>query len=242
MATQVDRIAALLVAQAGAALEAGHDQGLRAHTRAVLEATIEALGHRAGRRTLTLAGELLARADPPEPAGLMTTPDLPVASGTRTDPAEADQELLATLGQLLRGPLPAVLATRWGAARLGDHLRIDLLSLTLALRRAGRRPQPAASTDAVRVIAAVLAEIRPGHAIEVRVPPCAAVQVGGLSGAPTHTRGTPPNVVETDPETLLDLADQRLSFDQAEKEGRVLVSGVHAHEVAGLLPRLARLR
>ncbi len=35
----------------------------------------------------------------------------------------------------------------------------------------------------------------PGRAIEVRVPPYAAVQCGE---GPTHTRGTPPNTIEMD--------------------------------------------
>ena len=48
----------------------------------------------------------------------------------------------------------------------------------------------------------------PGRSVEVRVPPFGAVQC--LEG-PRHTRGTPPNVVESDAETWLRLAtgDQR---------------------------------
>ena len=38
----------------------------------------------------------------------------------------------------------------------------------------------------------------PGRSVEVRVPPYAAVQCGIGDPGPTHTRGTPPNVVETD--------------------------------------------
>ena len=51
--------------------------------------------------------------------------------------------------------------------------------------------------------ARTLAEIAPGASVEVRVPPFVAVQC--ISG-PRHTRGNPPNVVETDPRTWLLLA------------------------------------
>ena len=55
---------------------------------------------------------------------------------------------------------------------------------------------------AVRTSLRWLAQTNPGRAVEIRVPPYAAVQaMGGL----THTRGTPPNVIETDPATWLGL-------------------------------------
>ena len=50
---------------------------------------------------------------------------------------------------------------------------------------------------------AVLELRAPGHSVEVRVPPYAAVQV--IPGV-RHTRGTPPAVVETDAETWIALA------------------------------------
>lgn len=65
--------------------------------------------------------------------------------------------------------------------------------------------------------------------MELRVPPYAAVQLAadGDTG-PTHTRGTPPNVVETDPETLLRLAAGSLTWADAVAAHRVRTSGVHA--------------
>ncbi|MDQ1741885.1 MAG: hypothetical protein QOE23_224, partial [Pseudonocardiales bacterium] len=48
----------------------------------------------------------------------------------------------------------------------------------------------------VRGLAGMLAAKYPGRSVEVRVPPATAVQA--IAG-PRHTRGTPPNVVETDP-------------------------------------------
>ncbi len=79
---------------------------------------------------------------------------------------------------------------------------------------------------AVRTVCALLASDHPGGTLEVRVPPFAAVQTGlGERGA--HTRGTPPNVVETDAATMLDLASGTLSWADALADHRVRASGVH---------------
>jgi len=72
----------------------------------------------------------------------------------------------------------------------------------------------------------------PGRAIEVRVPPYAAVQCGD---GPTHTRGTPPNTIEMDAPTWLALASGELSWDQAVDSGAVLASGLRA-DLAQFLP------
>ena len=72
----------------------------------------------------------------------------------------------------------------------------------------------------------------PGRAIEVRVPPYAAVQCGE---GPTHTRGTPPNTIEMDAKTWLALASGELSWDQAVASGAVLASGSRA-DLAQFLP------
>src|SRR6476619_568456 len=64
-------------------------------------------------------------------------------------------------------------------------------------------PARAQIAEAVRLTARTLAAIAPGASVEVRVPPFGAVQC--IAG-PRHTRGTPPNVVETDPRTWLLLA------------------------------------
>ena len=65
----------------------------------------------------------------------------------------------------------------------------------------------------------------PGRAIEVRVPPYAAIQCGA---GPTHTRGTPPNTIEMDAPTWLALATGELSWEQALASGAVLASGSRA--------------
>jgi hypothetical protein len=66
----------------------------------------------------------------------------------------------------------------------------------------------------------------------VRVPPFAAVQ---CVAGPRHTRGTPPNVVETDPRTWLELVTGRLAWSAALAEGRVDASGTRA-DLTDLLP------
>lgn len=87
---------------------------------------------------------------------------------------------------------------------------------------AGEVPDRAAVKAAVKESLAALVEIAPGHAVEVRVPPYAAVQaIGGTR----HRRGTPPAVVECDARTWLELAAGRLSWSDAVADGRVRASG-----------------
>lgn len=97
-----------------------------------------------------------------------------------------------------------------------------------------RRPDVAA---AVRGTLALLAAELPGHAVEVRVPPFGAVQ---CVAGPRHTRGTPPNVVETDAATWLTLAAGEITWDEAVDGGRLALSGVRADAVAAGLPVLRR--
>ncbi|WP_291080309.1 sterol carrier family protein [Dietzia sp. UBA5065] len=94
-------------------------------------------------------------------------------------------------------------------------------------------PGRSALAGAVRATTGVLSAELPGRAVEVRVPPFAAVQC--IEG-PRHTRGTPPNVVETDPRTWLRLATGRMSWESAIAGGRVRASGTRAAEVASGLP------
>ncbi|MFL0292334.1 sterol carrier family protein [Mycobacterium sp. SMC-18] len=95
------------------------------------------------------------------------------------------------------------------------------------------QPERAAISDAVRLTARTLAAVAPGASVEVRVPPFVAVQcISGLS----HTRGNPPNVVETDPRTWLLLATGLLSV--ADATG-LQMSGSRAAEIADWLPLVA---
>jgi hypothetical protein len=108
----------------------------------------------------------------------------------------------------------------------------DLVRLTQyvveAVARGLARGVPAdfgALRIAVRVLADRLAGQQPGRSVEVRVPPYAAVQC--IAG-PRHTRGTPPNVVETDPATFVGLACGFVDWDAAVRAGRVHASGERA--------------
>lgn len=75
---------------------------------------------------------------------------------------------------------------------------------------------------AVKASLARLQQVAPGRAVEVRVPPYAAVQA--VPGH-THRRGTPAAVVETDAQTWLALADGSVAWAEAVRDGRVRASG-----------------
>ncbi|MGY1736381.1 sterol carrier family protein [Geodermatophilus sp. SYSU D00684] len=92
---------------------------------------------------------------------------------------------------------------------------------------AGEAEQPARSVlgAAVKTTARWLAQQVPGRSVELRVPPHVAVQ---LVPGPRHTRGTPPNVVETDAATWLRLATGELGWAEAVAGGRVSASGNRA--------------
>lgn len=85
---------------------------------------------------------------------------------------------------------------------------------------------------AVKASLATLVDTAPGHAVEVRVPPFAAVQA--VEGA-RHRRGTPPAVVECDARTWLGLATGRLVWADAVADGRVRASGERS-DLSAYLP------
>lgn len=84
----------------------------------------------------------------------------------------------------------------------------------------------------VKATLALLVERYPGKAIEVRIPPYAAVQCGD---GPKHTRGTPANVIEMDAQTWLDLARGRRQWGDAYQEGLINASGTRA-DLSDVLP------
>ena len=86
---------------------------------------------------------------------------------------------------------------------------------------------------ATRYTLELLEQKAPGHSVEVRVPPFVAVQV--IDG-PRHTRGTPPNVIETDADTWLALATGTLTWDDAVAAARVSASGDRCNHIAQYLP------
>ena len=99
---------------------------------------------------------------------------------------------------------------------------------------AGSSVDADAQRVAARYLLYALAARHPGRVLEVRVPPVAAVQC--LPG-PVHTRGTPPNVVETDPLTWVRLAAGRLDWSDAIRSGAVQASGPRA-DLGAYLPLL----
>jgi hypothetical protein len=107
----------------------------------------------------------------------------------------------------------------------------DDLRGALVLAAAGQ-PDPAEVPAAVRATLGWLAQTHPGRSVEIRVPPLGAVQA--VEG-PRHTRGTPPNVVETDPSTWLGLVSGRVGWADAVADGRVRASGTRA-DLSALLP------
>jgi hypothetical protein len=118
----------------------------------------------------------------------------------------------------------------------------DLLRAAVAPARAwlaGEAEQPPRSVvgTAVKTTARWLAQQVPGRSVELRVPPYVAVQ---CVAGPRHTRGTPPNVIETDAATWLRLATGQLTWDDAVAQGQVSASGNRA-DLSAHLP-LAPLR
>ncbi|CAN5187163.1 sterol carrier family protein [soil metagenome] len=112
--------------------------------------------------------------------------------------------------------------------------RAAVLAVEAWLRdRAAPEPTRPMLADAVRLTARSLAAAAPGASVEVRVPPFVAVQC--IAG-PRHTRGTPPNVVETDPRSWLLLATGLASVSEAAAAGSLQLSGSRAGEIAAWLP------
>ena len=107
-----------------------------------------------------------------------------------------------------------------------------------------RQPERAVLAAAVRLSLRVLPDVAPGNSVEVRVPPFAAVQ---CVAGPRHTRGTPPNVIETDPRTITDemiariglLGFTRASLGVQEFDPRVQAA-INRIQPAALVEQLTR--
>lgn len=118
--------------------------------------------------------------------------------------------------------------------------RIDIEEGAAALQawsRAALQPSGAAVPRAVLATAVrfTLEEVTaraPGNSVEVRVPPYGVTQC--VEG-PRHVRGTPPNVIECDAATWLEMVTGQLGWAEAVSAGRVAASGLRA-DLSGLLP------
>ncbi|WP_104525187.1 sterol carrier family protein [Blastococcus atacamensis] len=106
-----------------------------------------------------------------------------------------------------------------------DDLRAAVDPVRAWLAGEAEQPPRAVVGAAVKTSARWLAQQVPGRSVELRVPPHVAVQ---FVDGPRHTRGTPPNVVETDAATWLRLATGALSWGEAVAEGKVSASGNRA--------------
>ncbi|MEV8031354.1 sterol carrier family protein [Streptomyces sp. NPDC002742] len=168
-----------------------------------------------------------------------------IADGTRALAEEhPDLDALYTdsvariTGHLATAPDDRLLGVPAGAMTLADFLvtrTVELVVHTDDLNRAAGTDIPfdrQALAACTRLLADTLAVKAPGASTEVRIPPYAVVQC--VEG-PRHTRGTPPNVVETDPLTWIRLATGRTEWKAALDEAKVSASGERA-DLAGLLP------
>ena len=117
-------------------------------------------------------------------------------------------------------------------ARKPDPLGPQHVAAVAAALDEGHDPGQPALRSAVRYLLGILERDAPGRCVEVRIPPVAAVQ---CVDGPRHTRGTPPNVVETDPLTWFRLATGRLGWDEAVRTGAVRASGARA-DLSPFLP------
>ena len=106
-----------------------------------------------------------------------------------------------------------------------DQLRAVLAPVLPWLAGEAEQPPRAVVGAAVKTSARWLAQHVPGRSVELRVPPHVAVQC--IEG-PRHTRGTPPNVVETDAATWLRLATGQVTWDEAVAGGKLTASGNRA--------------
>ena len=171
------------------------------------------------------------------PAAAAEISEVTVKASARVWPDEvlATWDRADALLPVAKAALPDDLVVRGqrGPLRVGDYLATRVTELVLHAGDLSRSLDhlPAAPVAkpalavACRMLTTVLADRNPGHSVEVRVPPYAAVQV--IEG-PRHTRGTPANVVETDPATWLLIAAGRLPYADAVAAGLVAASGLRA--------------
>jgi len=150
--------------------------------------------------------------------------------------------LLLQVRERLAEPLPRVVRAPRGPIAGADYLttrifevlaHADDLNRSLPDRESIGFDRHAFAAG-VRGLAGMLAAKFPGRSVEVRIPPYTAVQA--ISG-PRHTRGTPPNVIETDGLTFLRLATGRADWAEAVAAGLVRASGNRA-DLSAQLPLL----
>ena len=75
---------------------------------------------------------------------------------------------------------------------------------------------------------AVISKKSPGKALEIRIPPFGAVQIGA---GVQHTRGKPPAVIELNPETWIELSIGLLTWEETTNS-----AWDERTDISGLLP------
>jgi len=141
----------------------------------------------------------------------------------------------AALSALDAHPAGTVVHQATGDHTLHDAAVFRVIEAVVHGLDVGIAPDAKALKLVVQELAALLAARHPGKSVEVRVPPFTAVQC--VEG-PRHTRGTPPNVVETDGVSFVRLAGGRERWADLVADGRVRASGERS-DLSGLLPLLA---
>ena len=86
--------------------------------------------------------------------------------------------------------------------------------------------QDLALKNRVKEILKIVQQVAPGNSVELRIPPYAAIQC--VSGS-VHRRGTPPNVVEMNGDTLIELVGSPTDWDEFCHAGRILASGTNSN-------------
>lgn len=206
-------------------------QHLLTHIAQGAEALRDGLASRGGGRARPLSEYVRVLTPAGGEAGA-TAPAGP--SSTRADPAvalvELEQQLRDAVPEQVDAPDTAVVVTPRGAITALDLVRLRVVGLVVHCDDVARSVPDndavplvrAALASATRTLAQILAEQAAGRSVEVRIPPFVAVQA--VAG-PRHTRGTPPNVVETDPLTWLRLATGRAQFAAEVTRGAVRATG-----------------
>ncbi|WP_165985471.1 maleylpyruvate isomerase family mycothiol-dependent enzyme [Streptomyces sp. YIM 98790] len=195
---------------------------------------------RAARPTVGLDAWALSTAEAAEKIDAASRADAAAPGGPTAAIDAAAEELESVIDTgvredvLLPHPAGVMRALDFTVSRIVE-LVVHSDDLTRATGRPVRLDRMALATT-VRVLADALAAKAPGASTEVRIPPFAAVQC--IAG-PRHTRGTPPNVVETDPITWMRLATGRTSWRLATATGRLKASGERAAGLEQHLPVLS---
>jgi uncharacterized protein (TIGR03083 family) len=195
------------------------------------------VGHLAGSKDGLEAHLVVRSPGPAIPAAQYVRAYAPAADEITAASGEIGTAPPSELLERLRADVPvpdladaAVVAGPRGPITALDFARTRTLDLVvhcddLSRSFPQRDPVPllrAALATTVRLLAELLAAQAPGRSVEVRIAPFVAVQA--VPG-PRHTRGTPPNVVETDPVTWLRVATGRAPFADAVESGTIKASG-----------------